>query len=268
MNIVYRTSHQPDKGGKNQLLRSDFFRFLLLFLCFLPSITTSYADEVYLLRGQLCSLWATAAGERINVSSSSGDNMLDKQLALEANRLSRIFEIRPGLKIVTAPNNISSNALATTDTLVAGTRGTVLLGRSMVFTELRENRRGWGGLAVAGFMAHEFAHIYQFSSNFYQMLKQGRSTVEASELHADFLAGYHLGLKRRAGQKMDIGAFMDGIYLYGDYAKQSQQHHGTPPKRRRAVREGYRTGIEGQRPIATIARIGVQKIEQIMDSSL
>lgn len=223
------------------------------------------AGQRVALGHQICTLWASAAGMELEVASSTGEALLDRQLSLEANRLSSVFGFRPGLKVIEAPESLAANALATTDILVDGTDGTVLMGRTLVFQELKENRRGWGGLAVAGFMAHEFAHIYQFRTDYVKRLRRSSKTVEPQELHADFLAGYHLGLKRREGQAMDIGAFMDGAYLLGDHNSQSKQHHGTPPERRRAVRSGYRAGVEGDGPIAAVAERGFREVMAIMD---
>lgn len=224
-----------------------------------------WASESVRIRGQLCSLWASISGARIDVDSRTGDAILDRQLSLEAGRIADAFGVRPGLKIVLGPGEKSHNALATTDTFVDNTNGTVLLGRDLVFRELRENRRGWGGIAISGFLAHEFAHIYQFSTDYRSRLMKGSDTVKPTELHADFLAGYHLGLKRREGQAMDIGAFMDGIYFLGDKHVSDRNHHGTPDERRRAVREGYRTGIQrGKRPIEEIAEEGLNTVRTLL----
>jgi hypothetical protein len=172
------------------------------------------------------------------------------------------------LKIIVAPSPYTTNALATNETHVENTKGTVMLGRDLLFEELQINRRGWGGLTVAGPMAHEFAHVLQFFSGYRERLMKDSKTVQPVELHADFLAGYHLGLKRREGASMDIGAFMDGIYFKGDAQKQDQQHHGTQEERRRAVREGYRTGVKGHTPVSVAAEMGVESIKRIMGAKL
>jgi predicted metalloprotease len=141
----------------------------------------------------------------------------------------------------------------------------VMLGQTRIVNELQVvNHRGWGGITVAGIMAHEFAHIYQFSTQYRQRLRELDDTVKPVELHADFLAGYHLGLKRRSGASMDIGAWMDGAYLLGDENYELKEHHGTPKERQRAVREGYRTGVEGHQPASVAAEIGYNTIREIM----
>jgi hypothetical protein len=159
--------------------------------------------------------------------------------------------------------------MALRDTFVSDTRGMVLLGKALLFRELHEkNRRGWGGLAVTGVMAHEFAHIYQFFNGYEERLGKPGGTVEVIELHADFLAGYHLGLRRREGEQMDIGAAMDLIYALGDENERSPQHHGRPRERQRALREGYRLGAQEGLPIDEAADVGARYVAQIARSQL
>lgn len=222
------------------------------------------SERTVRLKGRLCSLIARLGNDLITLESSTGEEILDAQLSMEANRLAHVFEVRPGLMILKAPHSYSINALAVSHSYVKGYKDTVMLGYDLVIDELRENRRGWGGITVAGYMAHEFAHIYQFNTPYSKRLEQLADTVEPSELHADFLAGYHLGLKRRSGESMDIGAFMDGAYLVGRFDFKSKNHHGAPNERRRAVREGYRTGIEGHQPVSVAAEIGYKTIREIM----
>lgn len=222
------------------------------------------SERTVRLKGRLCSLIATLGNDSITLESSTGEKILDAQLSMEANRLAHVFEVRPGLMILKAPHSLSINALAVSQSYVQGYKDTVMLGHDLIIKELQENRRGWGGVTVAGYMAHEFAHIYQFNTPYRKRLEQLANTVEPSELHADFLAGYHLGLKRRSGESMDIGAFMDGAYLIGNFDSKSKSHHGTPNERRRAVREGYRTGVEGYQPVSVAAEIGYNTIREIM----
>lgn len=217
------------------------------------------------LEDQLCSLYATdflKTSER-RYYSSSGDDILDSQLVGEARRLSREFKVQPALKFIE-----ELNALAEPGKLIIkDTHGTVSLGLALISDELAKNRRGWGGLVIAGILAHEFAHIYQAYHGYRSKLLKDSDTVEPLELHADFLAGYHLGLKRIEGQNMDIGAFMDSAFTLGDYQTRERGHHGTPKERNRAVREGYKAGIKGM-TVDEAAVLGQKEIEKIMKSDL
>jgi len=261
--MYFEKCSKHHSNDRRQFL-SNSFKLALLAVC--PCNLLAFEGQ-FKLDGQICWLWSTVAGQKVSVSSSSGDKTLDRQLAAEANLLSKVFNVRPGLKIADWPNTIANNAVATTDTHVNETKGTVLLGKDLIFRELRENSSGWGGLVVAGFMAHEFAHIYQFYNGYRERLLSGANTAKPNELHADFLAGYHLGLKKRAGEKMDIKAFMDGAYLLGDHNYSSEHHHGKPRERQRAVREGYLIGIKGYKPISLVADMGINKVKAIMNSN-
>jgi hypothetical protein len=234
--------------------------------CAIMGTSVLAQSETLVVRGRLCALTQVIQGNTVEVEGSTGEAILDRQLAAEAHRLVRNFGFQPGLRILYWPN--ADNALAVSQTIVPGTQGTVLLGRDMLFKELKENRRGWGGLAVAGIMAHEFAHIFQFFNGYEQRLANTNGTVELMELHADFMAGYHLGLKRKEGRAMDIGAFMDSIYFRGDNKEYMRAHHGRPRERQRAVREGYRLGYQQAPSIDKAARIGVELVRKIARTQL
>jgi len=225
-------------------------------------------SEMLIIRGRLCSLSQVIDGATVEISGKTGDSKLDRQLSAHAFDLARDFGVRPGIRIVLSPANQSQGALATKDTTVPGTQGTVLLGKDLLFRELDQNRRGWGGLAIAGVMAHEFAHIFQFDSGYEQRLHKRGDTVEVIELHADFLAGYHLGLRRQAGAKMDIGAAMDLMHSLGDWNESLSDHHGRPRERQRAVREGFRLGVQEAPTIEEAAEVGAQIARQIARSQL
>ncbi|MBK8174915.1 MAG: hypothetical protein IPK66_06525 [Rhodospirillales bacterium] len=250
--------------GRCEITRRTALASLTLGLVALCPWDVPLAAEGVWLRGQLCSAYVTMGSRQVQIETSTGDRNLDRQLMLEARHVARTFDVWPGLKILVEPSSLARNALATSETLVDGTAGTVMLGRTLVLDELQRDRRGWGGLTVAGLMAHEFGHIFQYKSGYHAKLKQGSKTDEPVELHADYLAGYHLGRKRRDGANMDIGAFMDGIYFMGDDHEDDPRHHGSSEERRRAVREGYRTGVEGLTPIQSVAARGYDAVREIM----
>jgi len=239
---------------------------------FVGALTPSPAlarRETLAVRGRLCGLTQIVDGERIEVDGRTGDKDLDRQLAATAHRISDDFGVYPGLRIIHEPPHHAVGAMALRDTSVAGTHGTVLLGKDLVFSELHEqNRRGWGGLAVTGIMAHEFAHIYQYFNGYEERLEKPGGAVEVIELHADFLAGYHLGLRRREGERMDIGAAMDLMFAIGDENERALQHHGRPRERQRALREGYRLGTQEGPPIDEAAAAGAEQAVQIARSQL
>jgi len=98
-----------------------------------------------------------------------------------------------------------------------------------------------GRFSRCRFIAHEFGHIFQYQSKFYDLLTQSQTTDRLLELHADYLAGYYLGLKRLRSGEMDIKAFLDSLYLSGDTDFNSPDHHGTPMEREQVMLAGYKS---------------------------
>ncbi|MDO9106420.1 MAG: hypothetical protein Q7U57_15835 [Methylovulum sp.] len=141
------------------------------------------------------------------------------------------------------------------------TNGTLVLGKYLLSAEL--TRSEWGALAVAGIMAHEFGHIYQFQTEFGQRLTQSQPTSKLLELHADYLGGYHIGLKRLRDGEIDAEVFMESLYLKGDNDFTNRDHHGTPEERATAMLAGYKTGLTNNRSIHQVAEMGVTFVHNI-----
>ncbi|WP_070217865.1 hypothetical protein OX462_15485 [Janthinobacterium sp. SUN098] len=100
----------------------------------------------------------------------------------------------------------------------------------------------WEG-AMGGVIAHEWAHVLQF--------KQGLifpSPVTPSELHADFLAGWYMGMK---GQRMKIAyeELKQEFFAMGDTNFNDRDHHGTPEQRRHAMSSGYELATSGMHDV-------------------
>ncbi len=91
----------------------------------------------------------------------------------------------PGFKYVK-----SNNAAATNESIVVGTKGTVFIGLDFVNNLVKQDE---GGISVAGVLAHECAHIFQYFSTYRDSLKG--PTGRLFELHADLLAGYYMAKK-------------------------------------------------------------------------
>lgn len=169
--------------------------------------------------------------------SSSGDRRLDRALISELRRILSVIPSEPGFKFTW---DHMPNAFATSDTYVAGTRGTVILGLNMIGQEMQSH--DYGGVAVAGICAHECAHVFQYFSTYAYRL-QGR-TAKRMELHADYLAGYYMG--RRAEFSADrIEVFARSVFAKGDYNYNDPAHHGTPDERFGTMKAGYETGLAG-----------------------
>lgn len=98
-----------------------------------------------------------------------------------------------------------------------------------------------GDAALAYIIAHEYAHAMQIA---YRFMPQNRT---AAELQADCLAGAYLAtLPNMTLDERDLHEIMTFAYRIGDYARWSQQHHGTPRQRVKAVLTGLQAATKGK----------------------
>jgi hypothetical protein len=203
-----------------------------------------------------CSLRGGLTANGIELLRTSGNSDLDRSISLELTHVAESFNVLPGFGFY--DDSDSPNAFALDEDLIANTKGTVIFGKQLLSDELAH--QSWGGLAIAGFIAHEFGHIFQYQSEFYQHLTQAQSTDRLLELHADYLAGYYLGLKRLRSGEMDIKAFLDSLYLSGDTDFNSPDHHGTPTEREQVMLAGYKMGLTNNNNIQQVAETGMNLV--------
>ena len=199
-------------------------------LCVLPLSHLAARTQVE-ARG--CSL-VRNVGSNSSTTARSGNGKLDRALIAEVKKLDAAFGINPGYRFLRDADG--PNAYATTDTHVAGTRGTILFGLTLMNSELLTE---YGGAAIAGIAAHEGAHIVQFNTPGLHSQLDG-STVRKIELHADFLAGFYFSKTGRT--EKSLIAFGQSLFAKGDYQYNDRQHHGTPEQRVAAMRAGYSSG--------------------------
>ncbi len=185
-------------------------------------------------------LCGTDAGfdlQSLNILSGTGTPSIDHALVQELQAQSRFFRLRPAFFVYSGG---IQNAMATPEVFpqTPGTDGTVLYQLDLLTEHL--NSAYYGGSIVAGVIAHEFAHIIQFSDPaLYRRLSKAHSTVKFLELHADFIAGYYMGTK--FGHKPeDLETLARKIFELGDNNFTNVGHHGTPQERHVALRAGFR----------------------------
>jgi hypothetical protein len=183
--------------------------------------------------------------------TSSGDAQLDRSLGRALVRLAQAFEVYPGFGFI--DDSDGENAYAAREDRIAGTHGTVYFGLALFHRTMA--RFDDGGMAVLTVCAHEFAHIYQFKSGYYEELTPD-GKVRLAELHADFLAGYFLARRKAEFSQLktyDSGALIESL---GDTEFSRPDHHGTPAQRVDAIEAGYKYGETGPHPIAEAAHKG------------
>ena len=193
-------------------------------------------------------------GERL--IATTGDAALDRVLGRALVRLSVLFSERPGFGFF--DDSDGPNAYATDRTQVRGTWGTVFFGQTL-FKDLM-GRYQDQGLAVMAVAAHEFGHIAQFRSGVDRQLLRNQFTVKRVELHADFLSGYFLGVRKRQRPSISVWAAGHTLYRIGDYEFHNPKHHGTPDERVAAAETGFKLGYDERAEFGQAFSRGVEHI--------
>jgi len=197
----------------------------------------------------------------IEILESSGDAATDRFLGLALSRLAQTFGVRPGFGFF--DDRKSPNAFATPRTIFPNSEGTVVMGKRL-FTQLMSNPDD--GMTVIAVCAHEFGHIYQMSTNYAQSLKELDKTVRPLELHADFLAGYFLALRKKDHSALELQAVGRTISAMGDTDFVSPQHHGTSDERIAAITAGYSLGRDSNVDMDEAAKTGFRTVEQMLEN--
>jgi len=184
-----------------------------------------------------CFLRAATPGEYtrgFTLQSSSGDKEADQVCRQAEGDLRQVFGVAPALWFF--DDGQEPNAFAAWEPRPGnGWNGTVLIGLKLVATAARRNElnRRWK-LRLTAIVAHEWAHIVQYSRGRYG------GPGKSGELHADFLAGWFLGRPTPpAGRDEAKNEAMYRLFFLGDTAYTDPNHHGTPLERASAVTDGF-----------------------------
>lgn len=192
------------------------------------------------------------------MTSRSGNKDFDTALIEELKHIHRIMPINPGFRYVK-----SNNAFASSESVLRDTNGTVWIGLDLVNDLVSKDR----GVSVAGTLAHECAHIFQFFQNYepsktYYRRLVGPTTISV-ELHADLLAGYYLGKKRNVTDR-EVSNFSDLLSRSGSYNVTDRSHHGYPEFRVMAMGRGFRAERIDKMSFEQTAKFGVEYVEKLV----
>lgn len=187
---------------------------------------------------------------------NSGDQEFDRALAITLARCGAFFGVGPGFAYYDDSDQI--NAYSTPRTRIAGTDGTVLFGLRLL-RKLMANPIS-PEVGVAAVCAHEYGHILQFKLGIVAKLRGDRPTARRVELHADFMAGFFAGLRRRERPKFPAHVVITTLSSMGDTLRSANDHHGTPAERRGAVVTGYKAAFEDHRACAEAVQIGINYV--------
>lgn len=115
---------------------------------------------------------------------------------------------------------------------------TILLGLSLIDQEMQRSPGKWPS-GIIGTLAHEWAHAFQFFSSL-------NEDVFYWETHADFLAGWYMGVKYGLGlMSVDKDVFGESLFLKGVPGQRdsfSPTQYGSPEQRVRAMHFGFDFG--------------------------
>jgi len=185
--------------------------------------------------------------------SSTGNSSLDAIINTEKIKMEKFFGVKVDIKIYSG-----NNGLAKRTTSNSNYNGTIELGKGLLLFEYSKkgpvSKESIGKYMIMSIMAHEFAHIFQYTHPEYRF-KNG----VIQEVHADMLAGYYMAqyLITNAGtdiqfdyktsQKISTLISDMGISFgwMGDTQYWSQQHHGNYYTRAFAFQEPWRC-IDGR----------------------
>ena len=190
-----------------------------------------------LLRGRAVEIFGKRPGrfQPSEMEHSTGNAEQNIKLDQALQDLASEFNVWPGFGFY--DDYDGENALALDYPLVQSTSHTVLFGKRLYRSMLRLDP---SGAAVMWTAAHEFGHVWVYQEGLRDRLLTGQPTVKRLELHADFLAGYYLGLKKKRNPQVTLWEAGADIWNSGDSNFTSHQHHGTPAERLAAAESGFR----------------------------
>jgi hypothetical protein len=195
----------------------------------------------------------------IRYATSSGDAETDRFLGAALVRLANTFRVSPGFAFFDDGDH--PNAFASRETLLDNGPGTVMMGMHL-FGKLMARVRD-GGITVIAVCAHEFGHVHQMLGGYENEFKALDKTAKPLELHADFLSGYYLSLRKTEHPELDLNFVGGVLYNMGDSDVNSPRHHGTPEERVMALSAGFKYGSEGTHDIAEAAKVGLAFVRRI-----
>ena len=189
----------------------------------------------------------------------TGDRDFDLALAQSLAKLSDILQVSPGFAFY--DDYDGPNAYATPAVRLNGADGTVLFGTAFLLEQIKTSEAP--EVAIITICAHEFGHIVQFKHNLQARVLNGDRSVKRAELHADFLAGYFVGMRRKERPSFPAAVAAMTQYNIGDNHFSSPQHHGTPKERGAAFVRGYETAFNENRLLAEALQISVNYASQL-----
>lgn len=167
---------------------------------------------------------------------------LDANIDIELAFLRKVFHVTPTFYF--GQDSASDPLARTYRGAEANDQATIIIGVNFIQREILLNPTHWE-LALIGVLAHEWAHALQYDSRL-----QDRQFMW--ETHADFMAGWYLGVKRAVGnqlsQPLPLAKSLFEKGVSSDFF--NPDTHGSAQVRVRAMLKGYDLGLNGDRGVA------------------
>ncbi len=196
-----------------------------------------------------------ARSERLIARST--DREFDYALAQTLSGLTDAFDVLPGFAYY--DDRAAENAYATAARRMGHADGTVLFGRRFLHTLLSQPADA--DVSIAAICAHEFGHIAQFKYGLVDSLLSGARTIKRAELHADFLAGYYAGLRKRQKPDYPVAMFAAGLSNLKS-SNAAALAHGSTRERASAIAVGFHTSYRDRRSFAEAVQIGLDHVRR------
>ena len=185
---------------------------------------------------------ATLPPEVHTMVRSSGNPDLDKAFDRALQRLAETFDVWP--KVGFYDDTDAPNAMAMRYAVGGTHEFAVLFGRTY-FAKLMEYDPS--GVTLLQTAAHEFAHVWVYQDGLFEKIRGSQPTVKRVELHADYLSGFYLGLRKRDNPTASLWAAGIRRWQSGDTEFRNVHHHGQPDERLAAAEAGFKLGfLEGR----------------------
>jgi hypothetical protein len=197
--------------------------------------------------------------DKDSVENGSGNKQFDLALAITLAKVSELFGVLPGFGFFNEDEG--PNAFASQSKRLARDDGSVVFGKLMLANLMRS--RDNPELGVAAVCAHEFGHILQYKLGLQQQLIGPDGRVMKLELHADYLAGFFAGMRKKERPDLPAAVFAQTQYNFGDTQYNNPQHHGTSDQRGQAVVAGFEASYRQRKSLSVAVQEGIKFVSSI-----
>jgi hypothetical protein len=204
--------------------------------------------------------------ERNRHFRTTGNASIDRDLDRALGVVADLFSVSPAFGFYDPakfqgsdePESSNMNAWATLEnTDIPGTRGTVAFGWDLFRKEFYEYDNS--GMTIMAIIAHEFGHILQGTHGYLSRIRTGNP--QKSEINADFLAGYFLGMRKRRNAALQFRKAGELFIRLGHSAEGNPKRtHGNSQERLDAAEAGFRVAYVENRALADAIRAGLEYV--------